>query len=165
MYTCVQLTLKGSPMGFKLYLLRSISKDGVVCSSPWPPFPVPTLGTLADDKTTLGHSSPLSGLVSFLLWAQVCFGLTLRGKGSCWRGIGLVLSWDRGVRVTGELEDVLPAPIAFLIAMTICLTKATQGGRVCFGSLFEDTVHCYGREGVGRNVRMLVTVHPQSESR
>lgn len=69
--------------------------------------------------------------------------------------------------MTGELEDVFPASLAFLIAMTICLTKATQGGRrlFCFGSLFEDTVHFYGREGVGRNLRMLITLHPQSESR
>lgn len=67
--------------------------------------------------------------------------------------------------MTGELEDVFPASPAFLITMTICLTKATQGERVCFGSLFEDTVHCYGREGMGRNLRMLVTLHPHLESR
>lgn len=28
--------------------------------------------------------------------------------------------------MAGELEDVLPASIAFLIAMTICLIKATR---------------------------------------
>lgn len=67
--------------------------------------------------------------------------------------------------MAGAPEYALLASVAFLTAMTICLTKATQGGRLCFGSLFEDTVHCHGRGGVGKTLRMLVTLHPHSESR
>lgn len=70
-------------MGFKLYLPRSISKDGVVCSSLWQSFPVATPGTLAGDKSsTWAHISPLrTSLISPVGPGVLWVDFTRRSKG------------------------------------------------------------------------------------
>lgn len=78
-------------MGFKLYLLCSISKDGVVCFSLWPSFPVPTPGTLAGDKSNIWtHISPLrTSLISPVGPGVLWVDFMRQSKGP----VGVALAW------------------------------------------------------------------------